>query len=290
MKLKLVAALGCIAVLVSACFHDPGGSDVVNQFSKDTTAIRSYIRQNSIAAVKLPVEGIWVISDQMGSGAHPNYSDTVAITYRMSLLPAGNVVDEQTSAPINFNLSNLIPGIQIALPLFPVGSKGRIFIPSFYGYQSNTVGSIPPNSNLIFEFSLSDVIDHHLKADTATIKQYIADHAIDAYADPSGIRYTLDTLGNGFRPLVTDTITCTYTAKTLSGTVLQQKTTVNVVLSDFFLAWKIIMPLPLVSEGAVATLYSPSTYAYGANPGTQAIPANANVIFNVKLVKINRRH
>jgi FKBP-type peptidyl-prolyl cis-trans isomerase len=261
---------------------------VTGQFGKDTTAIKNYLSQNAIAAAKLPQEGIWYVYDQKGSGgAHGNFSDTVTLTYKMSLLD-GTVADDHSSTPMSFNLSQLISGLQVALPLFPVGSKGRIFIPSFYGYGPGGSGSIPPNSTLIFDFSVLGVTDYHLKSDTVAINKYIVDKAVPlAQKDPSGIRYTIDAVGNGtVVPHVGDFITCTYSIKLLDGTSLFEQTTpVKIPLSEYFLSWKIIMPL--VNEGTALTIYSPSTYAYGPSPTIATIPQNANVIFRVNLIKVN---
>jgi len=290
MTMKVVAAVGFMAVILglSSCLDSPNNS-VAGQFAKDTTAIKNYLTQNSIPAAKLPQEGIWYVYDQKGNGgAHANFSDTITLSYKMSLLSDGTVVDDKSSTSTSFNLSGLIPGAQIALPLFPVGSKGRVFIPSFYAYQSAGSGSVPPNSNLLFEFSVLGVTDYHLKADTVAIDKYISDKAIQmVQKDKSGIRYTIDTVGNGtVVPHIGDFITCTYTAKLLDGTsLLSQTAPTKIPLSEFFLSWKII--LPLVNEGTSLTIYSPSSYAYGPSPTTATIPQNANIIFKLKLIKVN---
>ena len=54
-----------------------------------------------------------------------------------------------------FPLSNVIQGWQEGIPLFSEGGSGVLLIPSALGYGGQAVGSIPANSVLIFEVSLS---------------------------------------------------------------------------------------------------------------------------------------
>ncbi|HTH55606.1 MAG TPA: FKBP-type peptidyl-prolyl cis-trans isomerase [Cyclobacteriaceae bacterium] len=288
MKLKWIAGVGFIAVVLSSCLDTPNNA-ASNQFTKDTTSIRNYIDLNGISATKLPLEGVWFAYDQVGSGGHANFTDTVTLTYKTRLLSTGAVVEDYTSTPVTVNLFNLAPGVQIALPLFPVGSKGRIYIPSYYGYKGTSTATIPANSNLIVEFSLLGVTDHQLKVDTVTINKYVKDKGLSfVRSDASGIRYSIDTVGTGlFYPTLSDSIACDYTVKLLDGTTLQQSSaTLKFPLADLILAWKIM--LPQFAEGTTITMYTPSSYAYGSNPTSATIPSNANLIFNVKLVKVIR--
>jgi FKBP-type peptidyl-prolyl cis-trans isomerase len=196
-------------------------------------------------------------------------------------------VDDKSSTPVTMNFFNLIEGVRTALPLFPVGSKGRIFIPSYYGYGSSVNGNVPANSNLIFEVSLLGVTDYHLKNDTVTINKYIATNKLKAFTDPSGIRYSIDSLGSSATvPQVTDSVTTKYTVKLFDGTVVQtQSSPVKFLLSDLILAWKIL--LPSIPEGSAVTFYTPSSYAYGPNSSSSGISPNTNLIFHVNLVKVS---
>jgi len=287
MRVALILVVVGVIVQLSSCSPHVDGINVVDQYKKDTTAIRDYVAQNGIPATKL-AQGVWFVFDKMGDGGRATFTDTATLVYKLKLLPSGTVVEDNSATQGNFNLSYLPSGVQIALPLFPSGSKGRIFFPSYYGYQNQVNGNIPANSNLIFEFSLLGVSDYHLRKDTVLINDYINSHDISAFFDPSGLRYTIDSLGTSQQiPQVTDSVTVKYTVKLFDGSVLQQQTTpVKFLLSDLILAWKIA--LPIVPEGSVITFYAPSSYAYGANPSSSAILPNTNLIFNVKLVKVNR--
>ncbi|MBK8146208.1 MAG: FKBP-type peptidyl-prolyl cis-trans isomerase [Bacteroidetes bacterium] len=64
----------------------------------------------------------------------------------------GTVFDQSNSAV--FTLSNLIVGWQQALPLIGIGGSIKIYLPPSLAYGNKASGSIPANSNLIFEIDL----------------------------------------------------------------------------------------------------------------------------------------
>jgi FKBP-type peptidyl-prolyl cis-trans isomerase FkpA len=95
-----------------------------------------------------------------GDGPKPTGQDVVRVHYR-GTLTNGNEFDSSYSRgqPIEFPLNGVIPGWTEGLQLMSTGSKYRLFIPSELGYGSQGAGQqIPPNSTLIFEVELLDII------------------------------------------------------------------------------------------------------------------------------------
>jgi len=136
------------------------------QFTKDTTAINTYMQDKGLTPVKDPT-GLRYIVTSATSGPIPSWYDQVSIKYTIKLLSN----DAQTlatieSSPSSTNLSRVIDfdihGIQIGLQRMNVGSKATLYIPSGYAYdthgaqQSGTV-IIPPNSPIIVEMELISV-------------------------------------------------------------------------------------------------------------------------------------
>ena len=94
-----------------------------------------------------------------GTGAKPSATDSVVAHYRGTLLD-GTEFDSSYSRgqPATFGVSNLIPGWVEALQLMPAGSKWELYIPSSLAYGERGNGSIPPNSTLVFELELLEIV------------------------------------------------------------------------------------------------------------------------------------
>ncbi|MNC92913.1 Outer membrane protein MIP precursor [compost metagenome] len=56
-------------------------------------------------------------------------------------------------------VSGVIPGFTEALLLMPVGSHYRIAIPADIAYGPQGTGPIGPNSTLVFEIELLEIVD-----------------------------------------------------------------------------------------------------------------------------------
>jgi len=125
------------------------------QMAKDSVAIDAYLAANNIKAEKAS-QGLRYVITKSGSGAKPALSSTVKVNYKGSLLENGKVFD-QSQAPIEFPLGNLIQGWQIGFQLLPKGSKATLYVPSTLGYgQNGAPPDIPANANLVFEAELID--------------------------------------------------------------------------------------------------------------------------------------
>jgi FKBP-type peptidyl-prolyl cis-trans isomerase len=263
-----------IAGTLGSCLNNTAVTDTsASQYSKDTTAISLYLLQNRIGATKLP-QGIWFIVDSLTNGIHANFSDSIELKYTSRLLADNSIVNQSTT-PRHFVLDSLQEGVKEVLPLFPAGSKGRMFIPSYY------TGS----SNWIFQFQLTDVKDHQLSLDIVTIDNYLSQHSITAVKDGSGLRYTVDSLKLGASPGLSDDIQINYTAKNLAdGSVVDQGSAVTFPLSGLILGLQI--GIQKINEGSTCTFYLPSSLGYGPRSAGKTIKANENLIFNIKLLKI----
>ena len=95
-----------------------------------------------------------------GTGAKPKASETVKCHYHGTLIN-GTVFDSsvERGTPAEFGVSQVIAGWVEALQLMSVGSKWRLFIPSNLAYGERGAGeSIEPNSTLIFDVELLDIV------------------------------------------------------------------------------------------------------------------------------------
>ena len=116
----------------------------------EVNALQQFIEKDSIDAVRDP-RGFYYKIDAAGSIDKPAPCADININY-VGTLTSGKIFDEAANAP--FNLSNLILGWQVGLPLIGKGGKITLYLPPSFGYKSNQVGSVPANSILIFSIEL----------------------------------------------------------------------------------------------------------------------------------------
>ncbi len=103
--------------------------------------------------------GVHYLIIENGQGNRPNSSNTI-VFHAKGVFPDGTVFEDtyQQEQPISNVLSNLIPGLNEAIQLMPVGSTWRIFIPSALAYGSVGIpGQVPPFTALVFDIQLIEI-------------------------------------------------------------------------------------------------------------------------------------
>lgn len=95
-----------------------------------------------------------------GDGPKPEATDQVKVHYKGTLID-GTEFDSsyKRGQPAVFKVNEVIPGWTEALQLMSVGSKYKLFIPPQLGYGERQAGQIPPNSTLIFEVELLEIVE-----------------------------------------------------------------------------------------------------------------------------------
>jgi len=276
------------------------GSDTVTPeetLAKQTAQIDEYLTTNHINAVKDP-SGVRMAISVLGTGLPALTSNKVDVDYDGKVFGSTSSFDQGNVKGL---LSGYIYGWQIALGTLPAGSKASVFIPAYWGYKDQPQGPIPANSILVFDLTFNEIIEtsaeiQKLTADTVAIDNYLTAKSIDAIKDTTGIRYVVHELGTGPIPSWYDRIIVEYSYKLLTddskviyeGTSEPGDLAYNRVV-DFMHSMKVgLQKLP---EGSQATIYSPSGLAFGTQQRTDqsgqvVIPANSNLIIEVKLVDV----
>ena len=147
-KILLLSLLFSLLFLINNCKK-------VDYEVVDNDIIQQYIIDNNLSA-QSSGSGLYYVIDVPGTGENPTVSSNVTVAYTGSLTD-GSIFDQSNSNGITFPLSGVIQGWQEGIPLFKEGGSGILLIPSALGYGSQSVGTIPANSVLIFDVNLIDV-------------------------------------------------------------------------------------------------------------------------------------
>ncbi len=138
---------------------------------------------------------------------------------------------------------------------------------------------------LLMGACLGDSEEYSLAEQKSDIDAYLLSKGITAYDEINGLRFTVDSLASGHTPRYDSKVTFDYTGKFLDGTVFETSTLKNIAIDKSNLIAGFKIGLLLIPNGSKATLYIPSDYAYGSQ-AVSNIPANSNLIFQIKLKSI----
>lgn len=128
---------------------------MAEQAEANTTAGKTFLEANGQKdGVKTTESGLQWMMVEEGDGEKPGPNDTVTVHYKGQLLD-GTVFDSsyERGEPVSFPLTGVIPGFAEGLQLFPVGSKGKLYIPGDLAYGQGQ-GPGGPNATLIFDIEL----------------------------------------------------------------------------------------------------------------------------------------
>lgn len=104
--------------------------------------------------------GMLITMLQAGSGASPKSTDTVKVHYR-GTLANGKEFDSSygRGQPATFPLNRVIPCWTEGVQMIKAGGKAKLVCPPNLAYGSRGVpGVIPPDSTLIFEVELLEIL------------------------------------------------------------------------------------------------------------------------------------
>jgi FKBP-type peptidyl-prolyl cis-trans isomerase FkpA len=128
---------------------------------KNRTEGEAFLAANkSKPGIKTTESGLQYQVMTEGKGAKPAATDKVKVHYVGTLID-GTKFDSSIDRgqPAEFALNGVIKGWTEALQLMPVGSKYKLFVPSDLAYgEQGTPGPIGPNSTLIFEVELLEIV------------------------------------------------------------------------------------------------------------------------------------
>ncbi len=284
------------------------------QFSNNP--LETYLKDQQIEAQATP-EGLYYRVESPGVGANPQPGDYVQVRYVGRLLD-GRVFDQsQADEPLVFQLGRrqVIRGWEIGIPLLQKGAKAQLFLPANLAYGQRGAGKvIPPNTPLIFDIELVDIMDldaydrymeeqeaieqrrfeqvmaEQFEHDQELLRNYISEKKLKAKQTPSGLYYAITKKGKGKQNAqVGDQIEVEYEGFLLNGDSFD-----NSGVDDpyrFTLGkGKVIKGwdegLQHFKKGSEGWLLIPSKLAYGPRSIEEEnvyVPAHSILIFKIKV-------
>lgn len=133
----------------------------IEAVAKKNLAIgEEYLAKNAKnKGVKTTKSGLQYQILQEGNGKKPTAQDTVKVHYEGKLID-GTIFDSsyKRGEPTKLPLENVIDGWKEGLQMMNVGAKYRLVVPAHLGYGEAGMNDIEPNSILIFEVELLEIL------------------------------------------------------------------------------------------------------------------------------------
>ncbi len=154
--MKRILFFIAMALVVVACDKKEEEFDPAAQAAIDDQLIQDYLTENNLDNVVKHSSGLYYEITIEGTGGNPNIYSIFTVDYVGTLLETGEVFDESGDEAYTEQLSRMIKGWQIGVPLLKERGKGTFYIPSGLAYGNNNTEAIPANSVLIFVIYLRD--------------------------------------------------------------------------------------------------------------------------------------
>lgn len=250
------------------------GADAEEIRAKEDMDIMEYLAANNLTAEKT-ASGLYYIIEEEGNGEALEYPATVDY---VGYLLNGDIFDSGVFQLTSLN--SVIPGWQEGIPLFSLGGKGKLLIPSRLGYGESGSGPIEANTVLIFDI---EIIDEKLikEEEDTEIQEYLLSNNLTAQSTASGLYYIIENEGDGEFPMQSSLVTVEYSGYFLNGNIFDGGVLENFSLSRVIPGWQ--QGIPLFSRGGIGKLIIPSHLAYGSS-GAGTIPSYSILVFDIELI------
>ncbi|MFB0613195.1 FKBP-type peptidyl-prolyl cis-trans isomerase [Aurantiacibacter poecillastricola] len=152
---KLILPLAALAFATSATAQDapePGAPGSLAWHNTQQAALHSLSHEDGWHTLEGGVKFRRTAGD--GTGPAPTVQDVVQVNYTGTFADGETFDSNAGRAPIEFPLSNLVRGWQVAIPYMGVGDTAEIAIPAELAYGLQGRGPIPGGATLFFTIEL----------------------------------------------------------------------------------------------------------------------------------------
>lgn len=134
-----------------------------NATNNNTTSSQTAQSAPSIDPTAYKVSGqvssLQIVDETVGTGTAAKASDSVRVDYKVTNAQTGAKYDSSydRGQPATLSLNQVIQAWQQGIPGMKVGGKRRLIVPAALAYGSSAAGTIPANTDLVFEVQLEAV-------------------------------------------------------------------------------------------------------------------------------------
>lgn len=307
MRRDLIIKLFAPVLVVMVLFSCDDGSDNLDK-EKELRLLKQYLEANNIT-VEPESSGLYYIPSAEGGGTSPGINDWVVIRYTARLINDRifDTTDESTAVSNNIYSSSVLygdkrmeiqqmglMGVREGLSLMKEGGQATLIIPSFIGYGSEGMGSVPGYTTLVYDIELVKVISDAEAYEQQMIDEYIAGYADSAHLTvekrESGMYYieVLEGTGEGFND-ESEKASVYYTGALTDGRVFDSNIGGNPFIFD--LGGNETIPgfeegVKLLKLEGRSRIVLPSSIAYGEEGSGDKIPGYTPLVFDLRLVDI----
>lgn len=145
-------------VVLAGCASGGGSGGTPKPYDPEAIAFAPSLGVDLATMQKTPT-GLYFEDLKVGEGSTAQRNSTVTVRY-VGYLPDGKVFDAATADAryeCRLGTGTVIRGWDLGIPGMKVGGLRRLVIRPSLGYRGQSIGSIPPNSTLVFDIELMDV-------------------------------------------------------------------------------------------------------------------------------------
>ncbi len=243
--------------------------------------------------------GLQYVILEEGTGGQVKVGDEVTAHYT-GFLENGDIfdssVDRGQPLEMPIGVGRLIKGWDEAFPLFKVGTKAKLIIPSHLGYGNRNYGRIVGGSTLIFDIEVIDTKEPVVKepGDEVELIEAVPFDVKGKVVQQldNGLQIIIVEHGEGKKASVGNRLSVHYTGYLMDGTKFSSSVESGQPIEFVLGTGKVIngwdIAFTHLREGDKAQLIIPAKLAYGERQKGRHIKPNSDLKFDVELLKVYR--